>query len=245
MESENVKKYFEKLDVVCDYARAVEKVGLWESEKIVFAKNLKKRDEILELGCGAGRIAHGLNSLGFEKITATDFSENMVDVAKAIAEKYGDKIIYRVEDARALTFADASFDAAIFGFNGLMQIPQRQNRRKALNEIHRVLRPNAILIFTTHDRDAPAHSDFWKDEQARWQNGSKPDGLDEFGDKFYFDGECGNIFIHSPVFSEVEEDLSFSNFQILARQRRSEIAVEPENVVEFSDECVFWIVKKI
>lgn len=84
MDPLNVKGYFEKAQVVCDYARAVEEVGLWNSEKIVFGQCFSPDMRILELGCGAGRIAHGLCGLGFKNVTATDFSESMIESARAI-----------------------------------------------------------------------------------------------------------------------------------------------------------------
>ncbi len=244
MDAGHVKKYFEKLDVVCEYARAVESVGLWESEKLVFGRLLRPDMDILELGCGAGRIAHGLYSAGFKKITATDFSENMIDVAKAIALEHGDGIRYMVEDARQLSFNDASFDAAIFGFNGLMQIPGRAERRRAMCEAFRVLRPGGVFIFTTHDRDTPANADFWKSEKSAWDSGQRG-GLDEFGDRMYYDGSGGYIYIHSPVLAEVESDLCSAGFANVRRALRSEIAAEPSNVAEFSDECVFWFADKL
>lgn len=244
MDAEKVRNYFERLNVVCDYARAVEGVGLWESEKKIFCGRIGRDSEILELGCGAGRIAHGLFRLGYKRITATDFSSNMIDVARAVARELGDSVDYRVEDARSLSFPDGSFDAAIFGFNGLMQIPGRSQRRRAMSEAHRVLRGGGVFIFTTHDRDLPSNCAYWERERALWERGGRNPDLDEFGDRVYGDGSGGNIYIHSPVLSDVEADLRAAGFCVCFRARRSEIAAEPARVREFSDDCVFWVAEK-
>lgn len=244
MDSRHIKDYFSQDGVVCDYARAVLNVGLWESERIVFGHFFKKDDRLLELGCGAGRIAHNMYALGFKNIVSTDFSENMISVAKAISEDFGYGVDYRVEDATSLSFEDSSFDGAIFGFNGLMQIPKRGRRRVAMSEIFRVLKKESFFAFTTHDREAPRNARYWEKEREKWKDGSRHLKLDEFGDICY-ESEHGELFIHSPTCSEVEEDMSSCGFQKILSKKRSEIACEPQCVREFSDECIFWVYKKV
>ncbi|MBO7520825.1 MAG: methyltransferase domain-containing protein [Opitutales bacterium] len=243
MEAGFIKNYFSQDGVVCDYARAALNVGLWASEKIVFEKCFKKSGRILELGCGAGRIAHGLCALGYSGIVATDFSENMISVAKAIAQDFNDNVEYQVMDAADIKFPDNSFDGAIFGFNGLMQIPKRGMRRRAMSEIFRVLKSGALFAFTTHDRDAPRNAKYWEDERRAWRLGSQGENLDEFGDICY-QSEHGGLFIHSPTRAEVEEDMLSCGFEKISAQNRSDIAGENQAVKEFSDECIFWVFKK-
>lgn len=67
--------------------------------------------------------------------------------------------------------------------------------------------------------------------------------LDDFGDIFY-EGEHGNIFIHSPSREEIELALSEAGFYIVFSAARPEIAQEPELVRDFSDDCIFWCAKK-
>ncbi len=240
MESELVKNYFEDMRVVCDYARAVREVGLWESERIVVERFVSKDAKILELGCGAGRIAIGLGKIGYTDIAAIDFSSNMIDVAKLIGKEMGYKIKFSEGDATNLKFSDGQFDAVIFGFNGLMQIPRRANRKRALTEIRRVLRPEGVFIFTTHDRSI--NPDYWEKEAAKWERGNSDALLDEFGDKYYA-GEHGNIYIHSPEDAEIESDLISCGFKTVFKAFRSDICQESMPVRNFSDECVFRAAK--
>ncbi len=243
MNSEKVKAYFSLPDVVFDYARAVSNVGLWASERAVFEKFFDKNAALLELGCGAGRIALNLEKLGFSNITASDLSPDMIDIAKNLALDFNSKVRFLVQDACSLDFPDSSFDAAIFGFNGLMQIPRRQMRLKALREIWRVLRDGSCFAFTTHDRDAPKNAHYWRDERKRWDSGLQNPELEEFGDIRYRD-DRGELFIHSPSRSEVESDLRAAGFSKVFEARRRDISAESQSVLEFSDDCIFWVFKK-
>ena len=149
MKGDTIKAYFNQDAVVEDYVSATNRVGLWQSEKIVFRQIFSPEQRILELGCGTGRIAQGLWKLGFRDITAIDFAPRMVEEAQRINGVLNAGVNFQVADACALPFEDQSFDGAIFGFNGLMQIPKRENRRIAMRGIFQVLKPGATFCFTT------------------------------------------------------------------------------------------------
>ncbi len=243
MESRQVKEYFELPEVVSDYAKAAEELGLWNSERIVFNRFLRPDMSILELGCGAGRVSLGLAQAGFSDLTLTDFSGPMVEAARAIFKRRGIKARIEEADATKLRFASESFDACIFAFNGFMQIPSLKNRIAAASEISRVLKRGGIFIFTTHDRSAERNRAYWDRERIQWDKRCQDPRLNDFGDIIYR-GDHGNIFIHSPVVSEVEELMGGSGFEILFLCKRRDISEESEKVEEFSDECLFWVSKK-
>jgi ubiquinone/menaquinone biosynthesis C-methylase UbiE len=140
----------------------------------------------------------GLYELGFRHVLATDYSHNMVAQARELAKRLDYTIHCRVCDATQLEFEDNVFDGAIFGFNGLMQIPQIEQREQALREILRVIRPGAWFVFTTHDRERSAHRDFWEAESLRWQYGTEKPELDDFGDRTESTHQ-GAHFMHVPT----------------------------------------------
>jgi ubiquinone/menaquinone biosynthesis C-methylase UbiE len=244
MDSETVKSYYRTPSVLAHYTRATTGIGLWLSERIAFTRLFQKRAHILEVGTGTGRISLALERLGYENITAVDLSEAMIGQALRIVEASKGSIVkFSVADACNLPFEDCSFDGAIFGFNGMMQIPRRAARRKAMSEIFRVMKPGAHFVFTTHDRDNPHHRKYWEDQARLWETGLQDPCLEDFGDR-YEETPMGMLFIHIPIRSEIKEDITASGFKYESDTPRSLLANENAEVREFSDDCRFWIVRK-
>ncbi|NLO84831.1 MAG: class I SAM-dependent methyltransferase [Clostridiales bacterium] len=73
---------------------------------------------------------------------ATDFPKNMADTTKVRVT--GENISYAVQDATNLTYREHSFDAVLANALHIMPDPD-----SALREIHRVLKPNGLLIVPT------------------------------------------------------------------------------------------------
>lgn len=57
---EYTKKEYNHKSNIKRYTEAIDQVGLWESEKIIFNKYINFNDKILDLGCGAGRTTINL-----------------------------------------------------------------------------------------------------------------------------------------------------------------------------------------
>ncbi len=133
------------------------------------------------------------------------------------------------------------FDGALFMFNGLMQIPGRDNRRVALDGLRRACRAGAPLLFTTHDRDhSPAERAMWRLEALRWTRGAQDPRLVEFGDR-YFEDEAGRTFMHLPDRAEILADLGATGWRHEFDAMRRELGEESRAVRDFSDECRFWV----
>jgi len=263
-----VRADFNDLLSVVHYTRAAHELGLWASERILIERFFLDRNaSLLEAGCGAGRVTIGLWSLGYRRLTAFDFAEELVDQARSLAaERQADTIGFFHADATQLprSFShslddksaalpaasarvdrhpidDNLFGGALFMFNGLMQIPGRENRRAALRELHRVCAAGAPLLFTTHDRDwSPTERAMWRLETLRWVRGDQDPRLVEFGDR-YFEDHAGRTFMHLPDRREILEDLSATGWKHAFDAMRREVAKETRAVRDFSDECRFWV----
>ncbi len=242
-----VRADFNDLLAVVHYTRAAHELGLWASERALIERFFPDpKAHLLEAGCGAGRVTIGLWQLGYRKLTAFDFAEELVDQARSLAaERRATAIRFLHADATKLpTDLERSegegFDGALFMFNGLMQIPGRENRRAALRELHRVCVPGAPLLFTTHDRDStPTERAMWRLETLRWVRGEQDPRLLEFGDR-YFEDTAGRTFMHLPDRREILEDLAATGWKHAFDAMRTEVARELHAVREFSDECRFW-----
>ena len=253
LSSKQVREDFNDLRAVVHYTRAAHRLGLWASEENVFAEHLPKRKtaRILEAGCGAGRVALGLHERGYKKIHAFDFAEELCAQAQSlfIEREVGKAITLFHADARKIAqhpqVEGLRFDAALFMFNGLMQIPGRRNRRAALRSIRACCKTDAPLIFTSHDRDHSKLERFmWKREAKLWLTGRQDPALVEFGDR-YFEDDLGRTFMHLPVREEILEDLKATGWTHHWDAMRRRISKETKAVREFSDECRFWVAKAI
>jgi len=125
------------------YAR---REGLLPAEENLFSRRLSHARSILDLGVGGGRttpfLAPGRHYLG------VDLVQGMVDTCRA---KYPE-LDFRTGDAADLSWCRShSFDAVVFSYNGLDYLFPDLERRSALQEIHRVLRPSGTFIFSRHD----------------------------------------------------------------------------------------------
>lgn len=269
-----MRESFNDAAVVMHYARAAHQLGLWASERLLINQWFPDlATPLLELGCGAGRVTFGLWDAGYRDLTAVDFAEELLFQATRMAElRAVDRIRFLQADATALSrchllndkvssadvagaaeagsaqppeSGNAHFAGALFLFNGLMQIPDRANRRQALQEIRAVCRADARFLFTTHDRDDDPHERrHWEEEAARWARGEQDPRLIEFGDRYFENDHGGRTFMHLPTRTEVVEDLAATGWALLFDSMRRTVAPESAAVREFSDECRFWVAQR-
>lgn len=244
-----VRADFNAIDTVLHYTRAAHFIGLWKSERELITRYLPDRTaRLLEAGCGAGRVAVGLWHQGYRNLTGFDFAAELVEQAQNLAAEQGIKGVTFLQadatDPASCNLIGYEFDGVLFMFNGLMQIPGRDNRRTAMRELHRRCRPGAHFIFTTHDREDPKDLQEWVQEAGRWARGEQDPRLGEFGDR-YFAHEHGQTFMHLPDRKEVFEDLAATGWRHVHDRTRDELASETPAVRNFSDNCRFWVARKV
>lgn len=101
---------------------------------------------VLELGCGGGRLTRHLVALGGE-VTGIDIGADMV----AYCQRSYPTASFSLGDLRDLSaFESASFDAIVAGFN-VIDVLGDNERAKLLDELHRILSTDGLLIFSSHN----------------------------------------------------------------------------------------------
>ena len=124
-----------------DFTRKFERKA-YEKMYANIRKTIKNKN-VLELATGTGIIARNVADSA-KHITATDFSEKMIEQAEKNI-KIGN-IDFSVEDACNLPYNNNTYDVVIIA-NALHIMP---NPEKALAEIKRVLKPDGVLIAPTY-----------------------------------------------------------------------------------------------
>lgn len=106
---------------------------------------------VIDVGTGSGTLAAAaLARWPTATVIATDAAAGMLDVARSALAGYGERATTLVGPAHQLPLADASADVVVSSFV-LQLVP---DRRRALIECRRVLRPGGLLAYVTWiDRD--------------------------------------------------------------------------------------------
>lgn len=206
--------------------------GFWESEEKLVNKYFGGKSDVLDLACGSGRTALALYKLGY-RVTGVDLTPEMIQIAKDTANRENAAISYEVGDLASLNFQDNSFANALLPNNGLASIAGRQNRKKSLQEICRVLQPGGYVIFSIplrqYDRSYFWHwIKSWAEYRVFSLFGYKPRGAD-FGDFFYHRRDNGQVleqvqFLHFFSEKEIEKLLHRSGLEIVEKVFMAELS---------------------
>ncbi|MBI5804092.1 class I SAM-dependent methyltransferase [Candidatus Pacearchaeota archaeon] len=122
------------------YKEGVHWEGLPSREIVELEKYLKKKDKILDLGCGSGRNSIYLARKGYE-VWGVDISEIAIEKAKH-AEKIKN-LNFSVGNSECLEFNESFFDAVYC--NAVLHFT---NMRKSASEIFRVLKNDGIAYLS-------------------------------------------------------------------------------------------------
>jgi SAM-dependent methyltransferase len=106
---------------------------------------------LLDLGCGTGRLLVPFARRGYE-VVGVDLSEEMLAVAAAKARAAGVTVgLLRTNLVELDGLRGASFDYAACLFSTLGMVAGRENRRRAVGHMARLLRPGAVLVLHVHN----------------------------------------------------------------------------------------------
>lgn len=118
----------------------------WHNFAMETAANLTlSGSTVLEIGCGRGGFANALLTRfpGATKYFACDYSESALEIARRRLSVHANAEVFR-EDIQNLSFNSGSIDLAI-SCETIEHVPDAY---KALENLHRVLKPGGHLILT-------------------------------------------------------------------------------------------------
>lgn len=116
----------------------------WRRTSLLSLKQYNPK-QILDIAAGtADMCIKSYKFLNPDHVTGVDISDQMLDMGRVKVAKAGltDKINLEVQDVSAMTFADASFDAATIAFG----IRNFEKLDLSLKQINRVLKPGGHLL---------------------------------------------------------------------------------------------------
>lgn len=127
-------------------------------------------EAILELACGTGSIAILLDEFGYYRITATDVSKEMIEVASSKAAAKRSDVEFRAMDMLEIDL-DHRFDLVLMVFDSINYLHTKNRLMKLFSGIERILKPGGFFIFDfATPRNSRKAIHFLNNEQGRLGN---------------------------------------------------------------------------
>ncbi len=173
--------------------------GQWAARQVAQAVLLQPHDQVLELGCGVGRIGREL-APQCRRWQGVDIADNMLTVAKNRTRHLSNVAFQHLTRTNLSMFASASFDKA-YSVAVLIHL-DKEDVFLYLQEVARVLRRGGILYFDTWNL---AHDIGWKRwmmEVEHWASGDQVGRKDVARNQFCVPQEI-RLYVQHAGLSEV------------------------------------------
>jgi ubiquinone/menaquinone biosynthesis C-methylase UbiE len=100
-------------------------------ELLAEAVDVRAGERVIDVAAGNGNATLAA-ARRFAEVTSTDYVPALLDKGKARADAEGLKVVFKVADAEALPFADASFDVALSTFGAMFTPDHARPAREML-----------------------------------------------------------------------------------------------------------------
>ena len=148
--------------------------GRWTAAQVAQALLLQPDDQVLELGCGVGRIGREL-APQCRSWHGVDIAANMLTVAKQRTSHLSNVAFQHLDRTSLSMFADASFDKA-YAVAVLIHL-DKEDVFLYLREVARILRPGGLVYVDTWNLAHTVGWQRWMLEVEQWA------GTDQVGRK--------------------------------------------------------------
>ena len=136
---------------------------------------------VLDLGCGTGRMTLELARRGYD-MTGVDLSSEMLDVARASAEREGlsDRMLWLMQDITELELY-GTVELAVSCLDTLNHLTSRAELVRCLSLVHNYLVPDGLFLFDINGKrkfeEIYADNSYVMEEEGAfcvWQNSYNP-----------------------------------------------------------------------
>jgi ubiquinone/menaquinone biosynthesis C-methylase UbiE len=116
-----------------------------DAELKVLRRFLKPTDQILDLGCGWGRITYAMATSGYD-VVGVDLSKNLLTYARQRSVESGMKIRFDQRSLKSIPYPDGSFDKVICLWGAYNHLPSTTEQINSMDEMFRVLQPGGMAF---------------------------------------------------------------------------------------------------
>lgn len=142
--------YLHSDEMVAGYDRQMAASPLAEADIAFCEAEFRTPGRLIDLGCGTGRLAIHFAKKGFDCV-GVDLSEEMLKQARINAGEIA--VRFQTGNLTAMPeFESESFDYAACLFSTFGMIRGEDNRKAALGEFSRILKPGGRLVLHAHNR---------------------------------------------------------------------------------------------
>ncbi|MFZ2188240.1 MAG: class I SAM-dependent methyltransferase [Candidatus Moraniibacteriota bacterium] len=205
-----------------------------EKEASLLQELISKDEQVLEMGCGAGRLIGELAIAGYA-VSGCDYAERHVQITKENLEKRGLAVAVTKEDWKQTSLGNESFDTVYSLGRNILHDYSLLDQAQLFREAARILRPGGKFIFDIPDRGKGGYGKMVEGyaEEMRKR------GINNFRYGAIYDSPDNEHFATRYAYSheDITELAKLSGFEIF-QVRKEELATGQ------GDENLYFVLKK-
>lgn len=209
----------------------VQHTGRWSAAQVQAALAIGEDDDVLELGCGIGRIGREL-APRCKSWTGVDISDNMIEFAAQRLAGQANVNFHRLNRTSLDMLADNSFDKA-YSIAVFCHM-DKEDLYLYLQELYRVVRPGGTIFVETWNLAHPVGWRRWAYEPLVWARADHGERKDVARNQFCTAEEFELYVVHAgfhPLanFNQSQSVQIIAGKQLAAEQQLDEKAYIEEN----------------
>lgn len=202
-----IKNSYNKISKVFSQTRQYN----WDEVKEYAEKYVKDGQNILDLGCGNGRLYQLLENYNVNYL-GIDISKKLIEDAK---EKFP-RAKFKIGDISKIKLEKNKYNL-IFAIASFHHIPSPTLRQQAINNIYKSLKPGGIYIMTNWNLFQPKYEKYFN------KNKSPDPQLEENDTLIPWKNSQGKIlanrYYHAFTLKEIEQLIGNSDFEIIENKK--------------------------